>query len=79
LKPTIIRDSRSRFLDADSDAGAERALAEIFDAATERWLVDAVGRGLLGAARRQSDAEGIASDTRERRSLSRVQSSIAAS
>jgi RNA polymerase sigma factor (sigma-70 family) len=54
------------FLGAASDQDAERALNAVFDEPTERALTEAVRRGLLGSARRQADAEDIASDTRVR-------------
>lgn len=54
------------FLRAESDAGAQAALGDLFDDATERLLADAVRRGLLGSARGASDAEDVISETRIR-------------
>src|SRR5262245_28088026 len=54
------------FLGADSDADAARALEQIFDAATERLLVECVRRGMHGSARQAADVEDAVSDTRVR-------------
>jgi DNA-directed RNA polymerase specialized sigma24 family protein len=54
------------FFGAKSDRDAEIALNAIFDEPTERVLTDAVRRGLMGSARRPSDAEDVASETRLR-------------
>ena len=54
------------FLGAESENAAEAALPAIFDEATERALVDAVRRGLLGSSRRPADADDVASETRVR-------------
>jgi DNA-directed RNA polymerase specialized sigma24 family protein len=54
------------FLGAETDSEAQRALALIFDAATERLLMECVRRGLHGSARHAADVEDAASDTRVR-------------
>ena len=54
------------FLGAASEQAAAAALTAIFDDATERVLVEAVRRGLLGSSRRPADADDVISETRVR-------------
>jgi DNA-directed RNA polymerase specialized sigma24 family protein len=54
------------FLAAETDADAAHALEQIFDAVTERLLIECVRRGLHGSARQAADVEDAASDTRVR-------------
>jgi RNA polymerase sigma factor (sigma-70 family) len=66
MTPAATDPRLAGFFGAVSDHDATAALSAIFDEATERALTEAVRRGLLPSARRQSDAEDIASDTRMR-------------
>ena len=54
------------FLGAQSEDDATRALERLFDAATDRLLVECVRRGMHGSARQAADVEDAASDTRVR-------------
>jgi DNA-directed RNA polymerase specialized sigma24 family protein len=56
----------SAFLRAASDDAAESALAALFDAATERTLIEAIRRAFVGSARQDADADDVASETRLR-------------